>query len=312
MKTIAISGSTGFIGSALVNHFEAGGYHIIKFKRAGKVVNEKENNEISISDFTKWGSALERCNTFIHCAGLAHIADRSDLNTLDAFRKINVDLTLKIANQAALSGVKKFIFISSIGVNGQSTDIKAFNNEDNANPYSFYTISKYEAELGLWDISQKSAMKVVVIRPPLIYGRYAPGNFRLLLRAIKLGFLLPFGSITDNRRSFLSLENLIDLVARCVEHPNAENKLFLASDCEDISTAEFCIKIGAALGVQPKLVPIQPELIRIITNLIKKESFYKQVCCSLQIDSFHTQNLLEWKPPFTIDASLKRIFSDIS
>jgi len=305
MNTILVTGSSGFIGSALCSHLANDGNRVIRVVRnrkwAGPVITLDD-----IEKFTEWHKALSGVDTIIHLAGRAHILKDRALSTLEEFRRINARATIKLAEEAALAGVKRLVFISSIGVNGNVTYSKPFTADDIPRPHSDYARSKYEAEIGLRDIAYRTGLEVTIIRPPLVYGPNAPGNYGRLMRLLASGCPLPLGAITMNRRSFLSLDNLVDLIQVCTNHPSAANQTFLASDGQDLSTADFLCRIARALGNQPRLFPVPRVLLRSFANLIGKKDVVHQLLDDLRVDIEHTCITLAWKPPFNIDESINK------
>ena len=215
-----------------------------------------------------------------------------------------------VAQQAALAGVKRFIFISSLGVNGAETFSKPFLADDTPHPHSPYAQSKFEAESGLIDLSHTTKMSVAIIRPPLVYGPKAPGNFGVLMRVVNRRIPLPFGRVT-NKRSFVFLDNLIDLILVCIIHPNAANQIFLVSDGEDLSTTQLLIKMGKVFSKPTRLLPIPMFVLSTAAKLAGKTKVAQQLLGSLQVDIQKTKSLLGWSPPFSVDEGLRKT-ADIS
>jgi len=223
---------------------------------------------------------------------------------LTEFRKVNTAGTLTLARQAAEAGVRRFVFISSIGVNGNQS-IKPFNEQDTPAPHDLYAISKFEAEQGLWGIQQDTGMEVVVIRPPLVYGPNAPGNFGALMRVVQRGWPLPLGAV-HNQRSLVALDNLVDFVITCLDHPAAANQIFLVSDGEDLSTTELLRRVAHALGRPARLIPVPVSLLAAGAALLGRRDMAQRLCGSLQVDISKTQTLLGWNPPISVDEGLRR------
>ena len=223
---------------------------------------------------------------------------------LTEFRKINTTGTLKLARQAAESGVRRFIFISSIGVNGNQS-LLPFSESDNPNPVDPYAISKEEAESGLRQLAEQTDMEIVIIRPPLIYGPKAPGNFNRLIQIISKGIPLPLGAV-HNQRSLIALDNLVDLIVTCIDHPAAGNQTFLVSDGHDLSTIELARLLGNALGTPVRMFSLPMSWIEMGTKLLGKPNIYRQLCGSLQIDISKAVNLLGWQPPINVEEGLRR------
>jgi nucleoside-diphosphate-sugar epimerase len=225
---------------------------------------------------------------------------------LAAFRSINVDGTLNLARQADAAGVKRFVYISSIGVNGSQTAIgKSFSEADPAQPNNAYAYSKWEAEQGLRQIAAHTFMEVVIIRPPLVYGANAPGNFGSLARAIQRGVPLPLGAI-HNHRSLVALDNLVDFIITCISHPKAANQTFLISDGEDLSTTELVRGLAQAAGVPARLLPVPVWALEWAGRLVGKGDAVQRLCSNLQIDSSKALNMLDWRPKISVQEGLRR------
>ncbi|MNK84381.1 dTDP-4-dehydro-6-deoxyglucose reductase [compost metagenome] len=210
-----------------------------------------------------------------------------------------------MAQQAADTGVCRFVFISSIGVNG-SESFKPFTEIDIPAPQEPYAVSKMEAEIGLFEIGKKTGMEIVVIRPPLVYGAGAPGNFGRLLRAVKSGVPLPFGAV-HNRRTLVGIENLVSLIANCIEHPFAANQVFLAGDGEDISTSDLLRFMGDSLNRRARLLPVPVPLMQAVGNLIGRRATVQKICGNLQVDISKARKVLGWEPPLSTIEGLSRM-----
>ena len=235
--------------------------------------------------------------------------NKNPLDNLADFRKVNVDGTLNLARQAATAGVKKFIFLSSIKVNGESTEEEqSFTEDDLPCPEDAYAISKFEAEEGLRYISKNSKMKVIIIRPVLVYGQGVKGNFLSIIRWIRRSVPLPLGGI-HNARSFLSLDNLIDFIIVCLKHPAAGNHTFIVSDGEDISTTELLSFIADGIGVKIWLIPVPKKFIWIAGRFFGKTDIARRLCCNLRVDISKAKNLLGWTPPINTREGLVKTFS---
>jgi nucleoside-diphosphate-sugar epimerase len=255
---------------------------------------------------TDWRDALRGVTTLVHCAARAHVTHERATDPAAEFARVNVEGTANLARQAASAGVRRMVYISSIGVNGSRTFVTPFSAEDKAAPASAYAMSKYHAELALQSISYGTGLEFVVIRPPLIHGPGAKGNFDLLIKWINSGWPLPLGAVR-NKRSFVGIDNLIDLIFICLNHPCARNQIFLISDGEDISTTEFIRRIARILGRSPRLVAIPPALLRLGANLAGRNDLAQRLIGSLQIDDSKTRESLRWSPPMSLNEGLQRL-----
>ena len=290
-KTL-VTGATGFVASILCNILETANYNVTR-----------SNQRMSEAD---WSQSLVDIKTVTHLAARVHVMQDKSSDPLTEFRVINVQGTLNLARQAAAAGVKRFIFLSSIGVNGAVTELgKRFTTDDKPAPHSHYAVSKQEAEIGLRKIVAETGMQVVIIRPPLIYGANAPGNFGSLLSIIKRGVPLPLGLATHNRRSFVALNNLVNFIITCVHHPNAANQTFLVSDNEDVSTADLLRRMAVALGVPSRLIPVPLCVLNVSAKLLGKADVVQRLLDSLQVDITKSKVLLGWEPPFSMAEGLR-------
>ena len=254
---------------------------------------------------TAWGPTLVNVDVVIHLAARAHVMRDTAMDPLAEFRRVNVQGTLNLARQAAAVGVRRFVFVSSIGVNGAESFEQPFAAEDEVAPHSPYAVSKFEAEQGLQVLATETGMEVVIIRPPLVYGPGAPGNFGSLMRWLQLGIPLPLGAI-HNQRSLVALDNLVDLIVTCLTHPAAANQTFLVSDGEDVSTTELLRRMGQAMGCPARLIPVPASVLKAAAALLGKRDMAQRLCGSLQVDIQKTRQLLGWNPPLTLDQGLKK------
>lgn len=295
-KKILITGSTGFVGTELSQFLLKKDYLIIGTTRK-KISEDLTNIDLvtveNISQDTDWKNILIDIDVVIHLAGRAHILKENCDNPLDQFRKDNTYSTINLAKHCADAEVKRFIFISSIGVNGSHTLNECFKSSDKPNPHSDYAISKYEAEMGLKDILKNSKTKFIILRPPLIYGPNAPGNISLLLKAIKLNLPIPFGNIS-NRRSFISINNLSRIIDICITNPHVLDKTFVVCDKGYISTPEFVERISKIENKQPWLIKMPNLLLKIIFKALRKNNLINSLFCNLMIDYSDTQKILDW------------------
>ena len=303
---VLVTGANGFVGRAVVDRLVADAAPVrAAVRRVGATfpapVAIVATGEIDAA--TRWGAALEGVAAVVHCAARVHrLGDRAG-DPLAAFRAVNREGTVNLAKQAAAAGVRRFVFISSIGVNGAETFGRPFGADDAAAPHSPYAVSKHEAELALAGIGAETGLGVTVLRPPLVYGPNAPGNFATLLRAVHRGWPLPFGAI-HNRRSFVAIDNLVDLIALVLRHEAAPGKTFLVSDGEDLSTTELLRRTAHALGRPARLIPVPASWLRAAAGLLGRRELGQRLCGSLQVDISATRESLGWQPPVAVNAAL--------
>lgn len=307
MTNILVTGGTGFIGSHLLPVLYKQNLQITlairhhlsnEFNLPYKIVEVGE-----IDENTDWTKALKEVDTVIHLAARAHQLNDRAINPEAEFLRTNCEGTRTLVKAAIASGVKNFIFISSIGaMTTLSEDI--ITDEYPCRPDSPYGRSKLQAEEGLIELCQNSPMTWTILRPTLVYGAGNPGNMERLMKLIKTGFPLPLGSI-NNRKSFVYVGNLVDAIITCINHPNAKNQTFIVSDGEDLSTSELSRRLGKALGKSPLLLPVPPELLRLTTKLLGKADIGDRLSGSLQVDSNKIQQMLDWTPPYTVDQGLQ-------
>lgn len=308
-KMVLLTGANGFIGRHLLEKLNQDSrYATIASTRC--VENQLVASvAIAVGDIlpdTNWAQILLNIDAVIHLAARVHVMHDVSIDPLSAFRQINTEGTLNLARQAATAGVRRFVFISTIGVNGNLTASDSFNEKDKPNPFKPYAVSKYEAELGLRKIAAGTSMEVVIIRPPLVYGPNAPGNFGKLINILAHGIPLPLGAI-NNKRSLVALDNLIDLITTCIDHPAAVNQTFLVADGEDLSTTDLLRRLGKALGKPARLLPVHQSILWAVFSALGKRDIARQLIGSLQIDISKTSELLSWKPPVSVNAGLQKV-----
>lgn len=304
MERILVTGANGFVGRALVTHLAAAGIPFIGTVREQASVTN--GHQLAIGDIdgtTDWSHALENVSAIVHLANRAHVMHETAADPLALFRAINTEGTLNLARQAVAAGVRRFVYVSSIKVNGEATDRRPFTPDDLPAPSDPYGISKWEAEQALAQLSRSTGLEVVVVRPPLIYGPGVKANFLRLVKAVGRGMPLPFG-LVRNKRSLVSVDNLCSALIACATHVNAPGHTFLVSDGEDLSTAELIRAIAAGTGRTARLLPVPPALMLLAANMLGKGDAARRVLGSLQVDTSALQRVLGWHPPFTVREKL--------
>ena len=298
---IIMTGANGFIGSILLKELK--NHNIVTLTRNPvNITDYKYDLSHSVND----SSIFCDSNVVIHCAARVHMMNDSCANSVDEYRKVNTLGTLNLARQAVNAGVKRFIFISSIKVNGEQTKIGCpFTAADKPNPQDPYGQSKAEAEEQLLALAKETGLEVVIIRPTLVYGAGVKANFASLMKLVAKGLPLPFGAITTNRRSLVSVYNLVDLIKTCIDHPNAANQVFLVSDDRDLSTADMVRQMGHALSKPTKLIPIPAFFYSLAGKITGKQDMVSRLIGSLQVDISTTKKQLNWIPPYKLEDSFK-------
>lgn len=313
---VAVTGATGFVGKALLRTL-ATEHQVMALVRSGTknlpgnvksvVIGDLANLSLRLDFIDKEiKQSLINTDVIIHTAARVHIMKEYSVDPLSEFRCVNTEATLALARVAVAIGVKRFIFISTVGVNGGGSTGKPFSEQDTPAPHNDYAKSKWEAEQGLRQIAAKSGMEVVIIRPPLIYGQDAQGSFRTLLKWVRKGVPLPLAKI-DNHRSFIALTNLVDFINLVLKHPKAANETFLISDGRDVSTSELLEATADSLGLPSMLFYVPPGLVHLFARLVKREHMFEQLWGSLEIDISKAQAMLGWQPVVMMEQQLRQI-----
>ena len=311
VHVILITGSTGFVGRAVLQCLLTDNKSrtvSVAVRRNAQQWPERVRPHVTgdLEPSTAWATALEGVSAVVHCAARVHVMEDTATNPLDEFRRVNVQGTLTLARQAAAASVRRFIFISSIKVNGEATVLgQPFTADAVPAPLDAYGVSKMEAEQGLRALSVQTGMEVVIIRPTLVYGPGVKANFAAMMRWLHRGVPLPLGAI-HNQRSLVALDNLVDLIVTCLTHPAAANQTFLVSDGEDVSTTELLRRMGQAMGRPARLIPVPASWLKLAASLVGKRDTAQRLCGSLQVDISKTRQLLGWSPPLTLNQGLNK------
>ncbi len=308
-QTVLVTGASGFVGRALCVDMARRGYRVRaavrELSRATGLPGEVVRVAGIIAD-ADWSSTLAGIEAVVHLAARVHVMRDNALQPLTAFRAVNVVATERLARAAAVQGIKRFVYVSSIKVNGEGMRPgQTYTPDDVPAPVDPYGISKHEAEQRLRQLAQETGLEVVIIRPVLIYGPGVKANFLSMMRWLHLGVPLPLGAI-NNQRSLVALANVVDLIVTCLHHPKAANQTFLVSDGEDLSTTALLRRTATALGRPARLVPVPTPVLRTVARLLGKVDFAERLCGSLQVDISKTRELLGWVPPVSVDEALKQ------
>ncbi len=307
---ILVTGASGFVGSALLRRLAMAGKDVKAAYRNGKGHPPPGVQTVFAGDLgpvQDWGAALESVEVVVHTAARVHVMRDTAADPLEEFRRTNVAGTLNLARQAAAAGVRRFVFISSVKVNGESTlPGRPFTERDAPAPQDAYGLSKLEAEHGLRAIAQETGMELVVIRPPLVYGPGVRANFRALMRAVARGLPLPLAAV-DNRRSLVGLDNLVDFIVTCIDHPSAAHEIFLVSDGEDLSTPGLIRGLAQAMGRSPRLFRMPLWMLWIPATLFGRRASLERVCGNLQVDITKARTILGWHPPVPVSEGLAQV-----
>jgi len=311
-QRVLVTGASGFVGSALVGKLKRRSFNVLAQYRSSGRSNGAGCEEICVTAIdaqTDWAPLLSGIDVVVHCAARVHVMNETTADPLEAFREINVEGTLKLAREAAAAGARRFIYLSSIKVNGEQTAEVPFSADDSCRPTDPYGLSKWEAEKGLLHLAATVAMDVVIVRPPLIYGPGVKANFLKMMSWVDKGIPLPLG-LVKNQRSLVGLDNLTDFLIHCIDHPAAANQVFLVSDGEDLSTPELLRKVAGALGKPARLLPFPSGLLLGMACLLGKQAEVGRLCGSLRVDIDKNKNLLGWNPHSSVADELMRTVAD--
>jgi nucleoside-diphosphate-sugar epimerase len=308
LNKILVTGANGFVGTALINKLIAEEWTVTGAVRGKSDLRGVKGVSIfeigDIDENTDWKTALRGIEAVVHTAARVHVMKERPADPLKAYRSVNVHGTMKLARQAAASGVRRFVFISTVKVNGEE-NTAAYNEADKPAPADPYGISKLQAEKELLKLTCQTGMEVVVLRPPLIYGPGVRANFLKLLQAVDRGLPLPLASI-DNRRSLIYIENFVDAIVLCLRHPKAAGQTFLVSDGQNQSTPDLIRRIAAALGRSPRLIHFSPKILQCLARGVGKGQVVDRLIGSLTVDDTKIRHYLGWRPPFTIEYGLEK------
>lgn len=308
MSRILITGGNGFVGKALIfDLLKKTNVQVVSLVRSYQVQPQAVEQLVAENIFEV--EFPENTDVIVHLAGRAHILNDQSVDPLTEFRKVNVEGTLQLARQALDKKVKRFIFMSSIGVNGSVTLQQPFTEDAVPKPHADYAVSKLEAEQALKKLFAGSDIELVIIRPPLVYAAHAPGNFARLLKLVATNLPLPFAR-TQNKRSFVALENLVDFIQTCIEHPNAANQTFLVADQESISTSELVQYLKQGMGKKARFIYLPQPLMKLGAACIGKSKLYEQLFESLEVDTSKARNLLGWKAPISTQQAMLKAGQD--
>lgn len=306
---VLVTGANGFVGNALVVELLRRGFAVTAAVRGEAPVPDGARRAVvaDLGGATEWSAALAGCSAVVHAAARVHVMAETAADPALAFHVANVDGSRRLAEQAVALGVSRFVYVSSIKVNGERTALgQPFTERDTPAPVDPYGISKMHAEMQLRELAILSGLELVVVRPPLVYGPGVKANFLSMTNWLARGIPLPFGGVTENRRSFVALDNLVDLLVTTLTHPNAVNQTFLAGDGEDLSTTELLRRTAAALGVPSRLIPVPASALALAARLLGRSDLWQRLGGSLQCSIAHATDRLQWRPPVSVDEGLSR------
>lgn len=303
VNKILVTGANGFVGNALCQTLGAQGHNVVSAVRQSTRESDFEHG--CLTSNSDWMPALRGCDSIVHLAARVHQIHENPADAAAAYRDMNVAVTLNLARQAISAGVSRFVFVSSIKVNGETSGSRPFSPANLPRPEDAYGLSKWEAEQGLRNLSGDSGMELVIVRPPLVYGPGVRANFLRLLNLVHAGVPLPLGMV-KNPRSLVSLYNLVDFLGLCVRHPNAAGKVWMVSDQQDVNIADLIRLIAAAMGKSARLLPIPPVMLAGLASFLGKKAITTRLLDALQVDSTAANTLLDWAPVMTVEEGISR------
>lgn len=307
---VLVTGASGFIGTEVVKNLKLQNFEVRTVNR--RTFKSGADSNYVIDDLgldTYWRDALKGCDVIIHLAARVHVMNDSAVDRLAEFRKVNVAGTVKLAMQAAKAGAKRFVYVSSVKVNGEQTTLP-YTELDDPNPQDPYGVSKWEAEQALHEISATTGLEVVIVRPPLVYGAGVKGNFAQMIKVLAKRIPLPFASV-QNLRSLIYVENLVDALILCATHPNGAGNTYLVSDGEDVSTSDLLCKLAEAMEQSARLFSCPPALLKLAGRLIGRPDQIDRLLSSLQVNSSKIRRELGWQPPFTLQEGLRKTVQEL-
>jgi nucleoside-diphosphate-sugar epimerase len=306
---ILVVGASGFVGGHLVRRLAADGISVraaVHRNRTNLPAGIEIAENVNLEGSFDWVSAIQGCDAVVNLGARVHVMRETNANAMEEYRRVNVEGTMSLARQAADAGIRRFVFLSSVKVCGESTGPgEAFVETMTPRPLDPYGISKLEAERELIKLGRASGMEIVILRPPLIYGPGVRANFLSMMRWLRRGLPLPFGCI-DNRRSLIGVDNMVDLICTCLRHPAAAGEVFLANDGQDLSTPELLRRLSEALGTKARLLPVRVGILEGVAALAGQRALAQRLCLSLCVDGRKVRETLNWHPPFSVDEELRR------